>query len=197
MVSTVVDEQASVKIHVLQGEEELAKDNISLGDFELTGIKAAPKGQARIEVTFTIDTDGIVNVAARDVKTGTRTGITIHSPSSMTQEDLDTAREELAGFERADEADREVDEYRHRVEKQLFALENFLRANQVKLKKREIFDTEQALKRGRMALVKRADSTSLKQLSQFLRNYHASLRDRAEAAGDLGIQSVSLSGTKN
>jgi len=197
MVSTVVDNQASVKIHVLQGEEELAKDNISLGDFELTNIEPAPKGHARIEVTFTIDTDGIVNVGARDVKTGARTGITIHSPSSMTQEDLDTAREELAGFEKSDEVDKEVESLRHSVEKQLFSLENFLRANQVKLKKREIFDTEQALKRGRMALVKRAAAGSLKQLSQFLRNYHASLRDRAESAGDLGIQSVSLSGTES
>ncbi len=197
MVSTVVDNQASVKIHVLQGEEELAKDNISLGDFELTNIEPAPKGHARIEVTFTIDTDGIVNVGARDVKTGARTGITIHSPSSMTQEDLDTAREELAGFEKSDEVDKEVESLRHSVEKQLFSLENFLRANQVKLKKREIFDTEQALKRGRMALVKRAGAGSLKQLSQFLRNYHASLRDRAESAGDLGIQSVSLSGTES
>ncbi len=197
MVSTVVDSQASVKIHVLQGEEELAKDNISLGDFELTGIEPAPKGHARIEVTFTIDTDGIVNVGARDVKTGARTGITIHSPSSMTQEDLETAREELAGFEKSDEVDKEVESLRHSVEKQLFSLENFLRANQVKLKKREIFDTEQALKRGRMALVKRADGASLKQLSQFLRNYHASLRDRAESAGDAGVQSVSLSGTES
>ena len=115
----------------------------------------------------------------------------------MTQEDIETAREELVGFEKNDQVDREVDELRHGLEKQLFALENFLRANQVKLKKREIFDTEQALKRGRMALVKRADVTSLKQLSQFLRNYHASLRDRAEAAGDLGMQSVSLSGTED
>lgn len=197
MVSTVVDDQASVKIHVLQGEEDLAKDNISLGDFELTGIEPAPKGNARVEVTFTIDTDGIVNVGARDLKTGVRTGITIHSPSSMSQEDLNSAREELAGFEKTDEADSEMEGLRHQVEKQLFSLENFLRANQVKLKKREIFDTEQALKRGRMALVKRADGSSLKQLSQFLRNYHASLRDRAEAAGDMGMQSVSLSGTES
>jgi molecular chaperone DnaK len=197
MVSTVVDDQDAVKIHVLQGEEDLAKDNISLGDFELTGLEPAPKGDARVEVTFTIDTDGIVNVGARDLKTGVRTGITIHSPSSMSQADLNSAREELAGFEKTDEVDNEMEGLRHQVEKQLFSLENFLRANQVKLKKREIFDTEQALKRGRMALVKRADGSSLKQLSQFLRNYHGSLRDRAESAGDMGMQSVSLSGTES
>jgi molecular chaperone DnaK len=195
MVSTVVDNQASVKIHVLQGEEELAKDNISLGNFELTEIEPAPKGDARIEVTFTIDTDGIVSVGARDIKTGARTGITIHSPSSMSQEALDSAREDLSAHVHTEETDKEAEELRHKVEKQLFSLENFLRANQVKLKKRDIFDTEQALKRGRMALVKRADAVSLKQLSTFLRNYYGSLRDRVDSAGDLGVQAVHLSGT--
>jgi molecular chaperone DnaK len=191
MVSTVIDNQSTVKIHVLQGEEPLAKDNISLGDFELTNIQPAPRGVPRIEVTFTIDTDGIVNVSARDVRTGSQQGITIHSPSSMSQQQIDEAKEELQQFDDAEEMSREMEDLRHKVEKQLFSLESFLREKKLNLKKREIFDTEQALKRGRMALVKRAEMDSLKELSQYLINYHAHLRERVEA-GQGGEKSVSI-----
>ena len=191
MVSTVVDNQSTVKIHVLQGEEPLAKDNISLGDFELTNIQPAPRGVPRIEVTFTIDTDGIVNVSARDVRTGSSQSVTIHSPSAMSQQQLEEAQAELEDFDEQDEAGKELDGLRHKVEKQLFSLETFLRDHKHKLKKREIFDTEQALKRGRMALVKRADAQSLSELSQYLVNYHAHLRERVESS-DGEVKSVSI-----
>ena len=191
MVSTVVDNQSTVKIHVLQGEEPLAKDNISLGDFELTNIQPAPRGVPRIEVTFTIDTDGIVNVSARDVRTGSSQSVTIHSPSAMSQQQLEEAQAELEDFDEQDEAGKELDGLRHKVEKQLFSLETFLRDHKHKLKKREIFDTDQALKRGRMALVKRADAQSLSELSQYLVNYHAHLRERVESS-DGEVKSVSI-----
>jgi molecular chaperone DnaK len=191
MVSSVIDNQSTVKIHVLQGEEPLAKDNISLGDFELTNIQPAPRGMPRIEVTFTIDTDGIVNVSARDVRTGSQQGITIHSPSSMSQQQIEEAKQELEEFDQAEDMSREMEELRHKVEKQLFSLESFLREQKLKLKKREIFDTEQALKRGRMALVKRAEMNSLQELSQYLINYHAHLRERVDAAAG-GEKSVTL-----
>ena len=194
MVSTVIDNQSTVKIHVLQGEEPLAKDNISLGDFELTNIQPAPRGVPRIEVTFTIDTDGIVNVSARDVRTGSQQGITIHSPSSMSQQQIEEAKQELEQFDQAEDMSREMEELRHKVEKQLFSLESFLREKKLNLKKREIFDTEQALKRGRMALVKRAEMSSLQELSQYLINYHAHLRERVDSAAG-GEKSVSLGDT--
>lgn len=185
MVSTVVDNQSTVKIHVLQGEERLAKDNISLGDFELTDIQAAPRGVPRVEVTFTIDTDGIVNVAAKDKRTNASQGITIHSPSGMSQKAIDDARAELEALDEAEEFTREMQDLRNKVEKQLFGLENFLRDHKLSLQKREIFDTEQALKRGRMALVKKANGNALKELSQYLVNYQDHLRQRVEAdAGD-------------
>ena len=191
MVSTVVDNQKTTKIHVLQGEEELAKDNISLGEFELTNIQPAPRGVPRIEVTFTIDTDGIVNVSARDVRTGAQQGITIHSPSGMSQQAIDAARQELEQAEEAEEVGKELQDLRHKVEKQLFGLENFLRDSKLSLKKREIFDTEQALKRGRMALVKKADADALRELSQYLVNYQAHLKQRVDSA-DGGSVSVGL-----
>jgi len=182
MVSTVSDNQKTVRIHVLQGESALAADNISLGDFELTGIEPAPRGMPRIEVSFTIDTDGIVNVNARDVNTGVIQGMTIHSPASMTSQEIDEAKDELGEFDREDELREESEDIRQRVERQLFGMESFLRENTIQLKKREIADTEQALKRGRMALVNRADSSSLEALSQYLTSYQTHLEDRIAAS---------------
>ena len=182
MVSTVVDKQTTVKIHVLQGEESMATDNISLGEFELTGIEEEERGLPRIDVTFTIDTDGIVKVTGRDTRTGAEQGIQIHSPSAMSRQDIEAARDDLEDFSVAETITKELEELRHKVEKHLFALENLLRANKLQLKKREVFDTEQALKRGRMALVKRADAASLEELLEYLENYHTLVRDRVTAA---------------
>jgi molecular chaperone DnaK len=194
MVSTVVDNQSTVKIHVLQGEEQLAKDNISLGDFELTNIQPASRGVPRIEVSFAIDTDGIVNVTARDVRTGAQQGITIHSPSAMSQQQIEEAKQELEQHASADEGNKEADELRHKVEKQLFQLEDYLRSNPHRLKKRDIFEAEQALKRGRMALVNRADPAKLKELSQYLVNYQGHLRELAEASDKGESKAVRLGG---
>jgi len=182
MVSTVVDNQTTVKIHVLQGEEPMATDNISLGEFELTGIEEQERGIPRIDVTFTINTDGIVNVNGRDTRTGAEQGIRIHSPSGMSKQQIDAAKDQLEEFAVSDVITKELEELRHKVEKFLFALENLLRANKLQLKKREIFDTEQALKRGRMALVKRADAASLEELLEYLENYHSLIQDRIDAA---------------
>lgn len=176
MVSTVTDNQSSVKIHVLQGENDMVRDNTSLGEFELTNIEPARRGVPRIEVTFTIDTDGIVNVAARDVRTGSEQGITIHSPSGMSSQQIDSARDAVQRFDSQDQDDKETADLRTKVEKQLFSIEDFLRAHRPELKKREIFDTEQALKRGRMALVKRADKRSLRDLAKYLKNHKAQMR---------------------
>ncbi len=182
MVSTVVDNQTTVKIHVLQGEEPMADDNISLGEFELTDIEEQERGIPRIDVTFTINTDGIVNVTGRDTRTGAEQGIRIHSPSGMSKQQIDDAKGQLEEFAVSDVITKELEELRHKVEKFLFALENLLRANKLQLKKREIFDTEQALKRGRMALVKRADAASLEELLEYLENYHSLIQDRIDAA---------------
>jgi len=194
MVSTVVDNQDTVKIHVLQGEEPMATDNISLGQFELTGIEEQERGIPRIDVTFTIDTDGIVSVTGRDTRTGAEQGIEIHSPAAMSAEQIDSARSDLEDFSVAETITKELEDLRHKVEKFLFALENLLRTNRVLFKKREIFDTEQALKRGRMALVKRADANSLTELIEYLENYHALLRDRIAAAKLDDQSTLSVSG---
>ena len=124
--------------------------------------------------------------------TGAEQGITIHSPSGMSQQAIDDARSDLETFEEKEEFSKELTELRNKVEKQLFGLESFLRDNKLSLKKREIFDTEQALKRGRMALVKKADAPALKELSSYLVNYLDLLRQQVQAEGGDSRGSISL-----
>ena len=89
--STASDYQSSVQIHVLQGERQRAADNTTLGNFNLDGIPAAPRGVPQIEVTFDIDANGIVNVSAKDLGTGKEQHITITSSTNMSKEDIDKA----------------------------------------------------------------------------------------------------------
>ena len=86
--STAADNQPAVEVHVLQGEREFAKDNITLGRFHLMGIPPAPRGVPQIEVTFDIDANGIVNVSAKDLGTGTEQSIKIESQTSLSEEEI-------------------------------------------------------------------------------------------------------------
>ena len=86
--STAADNQPAVEVHVLQGEREFAKDNITLGRFHLMGIPPAPRGLPQIEVTFDIDANGIVDVSAKDLGTGTEQSIKIESQTSLSEEEI-------------------------------------------------------------------------------------------------------------
>ena len=86
--STAADNQPAVEVHVLQGERQFAKDNITLGKFHLTGIPPAPRGIPQIEVTFDIDANGIVNVSAKDLGTGKEQKITIESQTSLSEDEI-------------------------------------------------------------------------------------------------------------
>ena len=189
MVSTVVDSQATVKIHVLQGENDSAHDNVSLGEFELTNIEPAPAKVPRIEVTFTIDSDGIVNVSAQDTRTGSQNSIVIRSPTCMTQEQIEEAKRQVGAETGEDEGDGEYRDLRRNIEKQLYSLESMLRANKPRFKKKDIFDVEQALKRGRMALVKRAGKDSLQELSRYLMRFQGLLAEKVGGShGDSAVR---------
>ena len=86
--STATDSQTSVEVHVLQGERQMAKDNRTLGRFQLVGLEPAPRGTPQIEVTFDIDANGIVNVAARDKATGKEQTITISGASGLSKDEV-------------------------------------------------------------------------------------------------------------
>ena len=181
LVSTVVDDQRTVKIHVLQGEHERARDNVSLGDFELRNIQPAPKGEPRIRVKFGIDANGIVQVAAKDLRTGISEQVTISSPTGLSKQDLDRMRGAAEdGRAESDEA-RKVKALRREIEQKLVTLEAFLRDHRGTLHREDIGGLEAALKRGRMALLKSSDRTNLGELSGYLSRFHGHLSDKVGA----------------
>ena len=101
--STASDNQPAVEIHVLQGERQFAKDNVTLGTFHLVGIPPAPRGMPQIEVTFDIDANGIVNVSAKDLGTGTEQSIKIESQTSLSEDEIQAKIAEAERFAEEDE----------------------------------------------------------------------------------------------
>jgi molecular chaperone DnaK len=118
--STAEDNQTAVDIHIVQGEREFARDNKTLGQFRLDGILPAPRGVPKIEVTFDIDANGIVNVSAKDQGTGKEQHITITSGSNMSKEDIDKAVNEAAQYEAADKEKKEAIEVRNGADSIVF-----------------------------------------------------------------------------
>lgn len=125
--STAADGQTSVEIHVLQGEREMAADNVTLGRFVLDGIPPARRGEPRIEVTFDIDTNGIVSVAAKDLGTGKAQNITIKSNTNLSKEEIERKVKEAEANAAADKKRREEVEIRNTAENQIYQTEKTMR----------------------------------------------------------------------
>ena len=124
--TTVADNQSVVEIHVLQGEREVARENKSLGRFELVGIPAAPRGVPQIEVTFAIDSNGIVNVSAKDLATGKAQGIQINPAGGLSQSEIDKIIREASSFAEEDHKRRELAAVKNRLEGMLASNERVL-----------------------------------------------------------------------
>ncbi len=124
--STAADNQTSVTINVLQGEREMAAHNKSLGRFELSGIPPARRGVPQIEVTFDIDANGIVNVSAKDLGTGTQQKITITASSNLSEEDIDKAVKDAEKFAEEDKAFKEKVETKNNAEHLVYQSEKTL-----------------------------------------------------------------------
>lgn len=121
--STAADNQPSVDIHVLQGEREFAADNKTLGRFELTGIPAAPRGVPKIEVTFDIDANGIVNVNAKDLGTGKEQKITITASSGLSDDEIDRMVKEAEAHASEDKAKKDEIEVRNNADSLVYQAE--------------------------------------------------------------------------
>ena len=121
--STAADNQTEVTIHVLQGERQFAKDNKTLGQFNLSGIAPAPRGIPQIEVTFDIDANGIVHVTAVDKGTNKSADITITSSTNLSQDDIDKAVKEAQQYEEEDKKRKEVVDARNQLDGMIFASE--------------------------------------------------------------------------
>ena len=127
--STAVDNQPGVDIHVLQGEREFAKDNKTLGRFQLNDIPPAPRGVPQIEVTFDIDANGIVSVSAKDLGTNKTQSITITSSSNLKEEEIDKAVKEAEAHAEEDKKRKELVDLHNEADNLVFALEKMLRDN--------------------------------------------------------------------
>ena len=114
--STTEDHQDVVRIHVLQGEREMAEDNMTLGRFELVGIPPAPRGVPQIEVSFAIDTDGLVSVSAKDLGTGRSQTIQVTASSGLTNDEVERLVKEAEGNALADQALRSLIELRNKAD---------------------------------------------------------------------------------
>ncbi len=125
--STATDNQPSVQVNVLQGEREMARDNKSLGIFNLDGIAPAPRGIPQIEVTFDIDANGIVSVSAQDKGTGKQQQITITASSNMSKEDIDKAVREAEQYAEEDKKRREEVETRNRADTMAYQAEKMIK----------------------------------------------------------------------
>ena len=125
--STAADNQTEVTIHVLQGERKFAKDNKTLGQFNLSGIAPAPRGIPQIEVTFDIDANGIVHVTAMDKGTNKSADITITSSTNLSQEDIDKAVKEAQQYEAEDNKRKEVVDSRNQLDGLIFASEKAIK----------------------------------------------------------------------
>ena len=127
--STAADNQTSVEVHVLQGEREFAKDNKTLGMFHLDGIMPARRGVPQIEVTFDIDSNGIVHVSAKDLGTGKEQHISITASSNMSKEDIDKAVKEAEQFAAEDKKKREAVDLRNNADQMVYQTEKLLSEN--------------------------------------------------------------------
>ena len=131
--STAADGQTSVEIHVVQGERALAKDNFTLGKFQLTGIPPAPRGIPQIEVTFDIDSNGIIHVSAKDLGTGNEQAISIKGDKKLSEEDIKKMMNAAKQFEAEDKKKKEEIEIRNQADTAIFTAEKMLKESGDKL----------------------------------------------------------------
>ncbi|HJJ47081.1 MAG TPA: Hsp70 family protein, partial [Methanocorpusculum sp.] len=124
--STAADNQTSVEIHVVQGERQFARDNFSLGKFQLTGIPPAPRGLPQIEVTFDIDANGIVHVSAKDLGTGHEQSMTITGRKDLKDDEIDQMVKDAKAYEEEDKKKREEIELRNNADSAVYAAEKLV-----------------------------------------------------------------------
>jgi molecular chaperone DnaK len=150
--TTAADNQTSVEIHVLQGEREMARDNRTLGKFHLVGIPSAPRGVPQVEVTFDIDANGIVNVAAKDMATAKEQKITITASSGLGQDEIDNMVKDAEAHAEEDKKKREQIEIRNQADTLVYTTEKTLNEHKDKLSESDRKNLEDAIKETRDAI---------------------------------------------
>ncbi len=184
--TTVVDNQDTVEIHVLQGEREIAAENKSLGRFELVGVPPSPRGVPQIEVTFAIDSNGIVNVSARDMTTNKSQGVQISPAGGLTKEEIDRLVEDADKYSRADVERREIRRLKNRLEGVIYTNDRVVEQFQEMLEPEERKKIRNRILQARMALAAedRADlETAMFDLNAIARQLSELMLDQVEDSG--------------
>ena len=190
--STAADNQPAVDIHVLQGEREFAKDNKSIGKFQLTEIPPAPRGTPQIEVTFDIDANGILNVNAKDLGTGKEQKITITASSGLSEEDIEKMKQDAESHAEDDKKRREEVDLRNNADNLAYQTEKMLNDNGDKIpddKKSTVEAANNELKealKGTAADAIKAATEKLQQVVQDASQDIYKAAQEAQAAGQAG-----------
>jgi molecular chaperone DnaK len=150
--TTADDNQTQVEIHVLQGERQMAADNRTLGKFHLIGIPPAPRGMPKVEVTFNIDADGIVNVSAKDTATGKEQSIKIEASSGVSEEEIERMVSDAEAHGEEDRLKKETVEVRNRLDSLIYEVDKNLKENRDKIEEEDAKNIEDALEKGREAI---------------------------------------------
>ena len=150
--STAADGQTSVEIHVVQGERALAKDNFTLGRFQLTGIPPAPRGIPQIDVTFDIDSNGIIHVSAKDLGSGNQQAISIKGDKKLSDEDIKKMMDAAKQFEADDKKKREEIELHNQADTAIFTAEKMLKESGDKLESEDKIKVEEGIAAVKKAL---------------------------------------------
>jgi molecular chaperone DnaK len=150
--STAADNQTSVEIHVLQGERSMARDNRTLGKFQLIGIPPAPRGIPQVEVTFDIDANGILHVTAKDLGTGKQQEITITASSGLSKDEVERMQKDADAHAEEDRKHRDEVEARNRADSMVYNTEKVLQENREKISAGDAQEIESAIQETKQAL---------------------------------------------
>ncbi|WP_347272917.1 molecular chaperone DnaK [Candidatus Kuenenia sp.] len=167
--TTAEDNQSSVEIHVLQGERSMARDNVTLGKFHLTGIPPAPRGVPQVEVSFDLDANGIINVHAKDLGTGNEQKITITASTKLSQEEIDKMVKDAQNYADQDKRVKEKIETKNKADNLAYSAEKTLKDLGDKVESAQKQQVENAIKNLREA-IKLEDEKDIQQKMDELTN---------------------------
>ena len=165
--STAADNQTNVEVHVQQGERPLARDNRTLGRFQLVGLPSAPRGVPQVEVAFDIDANGIVNVTAKDMATGKEQKITISGSSGLSKDDVDRMVKEAQSHASDDQARRELIDARNQADSLAYQVEKTVNDNRQKIAVGDLSKVEAAIAELR-TLMEGEDLAAIKKATEAL-----------------------------
>ena len=197
--STAADNQTSVEIHIVQGERSMAADNKSLGRFILDGIDAAPRGMPQVEVEFDLDTDGILNVTAKDKKTNKTQSIRIEARSGLSDEDIDRMKQDAEAHADEDVKKKELIEVRNIAEQAVYEGEKIAKQGDLSAEaKKEVEDAVAKLRAEKEKDDKEAVQQAITEASGvFAKHRQASAAETGEQTGGTDSGNASESDNSN